>query len=134
MAPPKTLADPVLLGQIVRYGISGVALTLFYSAVYWGAATQAGIAPLIANTLAFLLTVAIGYPVHSRWSFAGHGQRGGAGPVKFLVVNIAAFALNSFWVWLIVERMAQSVELSLVPIVFVTPVLQFLANRYWAFG
>ena len=130
MAPPKPLADPVLLGQIVRYGISGVALTLFYSAVYWGAATQAGIAPLIANTLAFLLTVE-----QALFLINIHrGQRGGAGPVKFLVVNVAAFSLNSFWVWLIVERLGQSVELSLVPIIFVTPVLQFLANRYWAFG
>lgn len=129
-AAPST----ALLRQIVRYGISGVALTAFYAAVYWSLATQFGVQPLLANTAAFIATVAIGYPLHSRWSFAGHGARSATGPVKFLVVNLSAFALNSFWVWLIVERLGETVELSLLPIVLVTPALQFLAHRYWAFG
>ncbi|MBC2776157.1 GtrA family protein [Parasphingopyxis marina] len=122
--------------QLVRYAISGGALTLFYSAVYWIAAVPMAIDALVANALAFVATVAIGFVVHSRWSFAGHGRRDR--PVRawslFLAVNLAGFALNSFWVWLIVERIGASPSWPLVPIVFVTPWLSFYLNRRWTFG
>lgn len=122
--------------QIVRYGISGVALTLLYSAIYWTTAEPLHVHPLLANTLAFLITVAIGYVVHSRWSFRGHGSRDR--PVlayaKFFLVNIAGYAQNSFWVWLIVQQLDLSVPLSIVPMVFITPWVAFWLNRHWTFG
>ncbi len=130
------ILSPELRRQIVRYAISGGLLTLFYSAVYWVCAVPFAIDPLLANTLAFLATVALGFVVHSRWSFAGHGRRDR--PVRawtiFLAVNIAGFALNSFWVWLIAVRMGASPSWPLVPIVFVTPWLSFYLNRRWTFG
>ncbi|MEO1168694.1 MAG: GtrA family protein [Pseudomonadota bacterium] len=122
--------------QIVRYAISGGGLTLFYSVIYWVAAVPMAIAPLIANTAAFLATVIIGFVVHSRWSFAGHGRRDR--PVRasilFLLVNLAGFALNSFWVWLIAVHWALSPSLPLLPIIFVTPWVSFYLNRRWTFG
>ena len=129
-------ADGALRGQLFRYAMSGGALTLFYSAVYWTSAVPIGIAPLLANTLAFLCTVALGFVVHSRWSFRGHGRRDR--PVRsrliFLAVNLAGYALNSFWVWLIVDRLGASPSWPLVPIVFVTPWLSFWLNRRFTFG
>ena len=125
-----------LRAQIVRYAISGGALTLFYSAVYWICAVPFGIAALLANTAAFLATVALGYVVHSRWSFRGHGRRDR--PVRsgltFIAVNLAGFALNSLWVWLIVERAGAAPSWPLVPIILVTPWISFWLNRRWTFG
>ena len=130
------MADNILLAQIGRYAISGAGLTAFYSAVYWGTAVPLGVPPLVANTIAFVLTFAIGYVIHSRWSFRGHGSR--AKPVRgytrFLIVNLLGYALNSFWVWLIVERMESTVAMSLIPIAFITPWLSFWMNRRWTFN
>jgi putative flippase GtrA len=122
-------------GQLLRYGVSGVGLTLFYSLVYLAALDLAEFAPLIANCLAFLCTVTLGYFVHGRWSFRGHGDRDRPmiSTVRFLVVNVMGFALNSFWVWLIAERLALSPRLPLIPIVFVTPWVSFWLNRRWTF-
>ncbi|MGP1281902.1 MAG: GtrA family protein [Parasphingopyxis sp.] len=125
-----------LLRQMVRYAISGGALTLFYSAIYWTAAVPVGIHPLIANSMAFVTTLILGFVVHSRWSFAGHGRRDR--PVRamafFLAVNLAGFALNSFWVWLITVHWGLSPSWPLLPIIFVTPWLSFYLNRRWTFG
>lgn len=125
-----------LRGQVLRYAISGAGLTAFYSAVYWICAVPAGIAALIANTIAFLGTVALGFVVHSRWSFRGHGRRDR--PVRmwgrFLAVNIAGYALNSFWVWAIVEYAGAAPSWPLLPIAFVTPWVSFYLNRQWTFG
>jgi len=132
----KLASDPELRGQIVRYAISGGGLTLFYSAVYWVAAVPFQVAALVANTMAFLLTVAVGFAVHSRWSFRGHGRRDR--PLRayaiFLLINLAGFALNSFWVWLMVNRAGLSPSWPLLPIIFVTPWLSFYMNRRWTFA
>jgi len=122
-------------GQIVRYGISGGLLTLLYSAIYWTTAVPLAVHPLLANSLAFLVTVAVGYVVHSRWSFRGHGSRDRPmlSYAKFFTVNIAGYAQNSFWVWLIVQKLDLSVPLSIVPMVFVTPWVAFWLNRRWTF-
>lgn len=130
------MADKTLLAQIGRYAISGAGLTAFYSAVYWGTAVPMHVAPLIANTIAFILTFAMGYVIHSRWSFRGHGTRARpvVGYTRFLIVNLLAYGLNSFWVWLIVERMNGSVGMSILPIAFITPWFSFWMNRRWTFS
>lgn len=123
-------------GQLVRYGISGAVLALFYSAVYWTLATQSGVPALIANTFAFLISLAAGWLIHSRWSFRGHGpsRRSGLAYGRYFIVNVAAYGLNSFWVWLIVIRSGGSVALSIVPILGVTPWVCFWINRRWTFA
>lgn len=122
--------------QIFRYAISGGGLTLFYSAIYWIGAVVVLMDPLIANTLAFLITVILGFIVHSRWSFAGHGRRDrpARASAMFLLVNLVGFALNSLWVWLIAVYWALSPSLPLLPIIFVTPWVSFYLNRRWTFG
>ena len=122
--------------QIVRYAISGGGLTLFYSAIYWIAAALVMMNPLIANTLAFLCTVILGFVVHSRWSFKGHGRRDrpARSSAMFLLVNLVGFALNSLWVWLITVYWDLSPSLPLLPIIFVTPWISFYLNRRWTFG
>lgn len=125
-----------LSGQMLRYGISGGLLTLFYSAVYWTMAARLSVPALIANTIAFLLTLAAGWLIHSRWSFRGHGrrERPRIAYARFLLINLAGYALNSFWVWLIVVRLGGSVALSILPIVLITPWLMFWLNRRWTFA
>ena len=142
LAAVKKLASLVLMpdgnwrGQIVRYAISGGMLVLFYSSIYWSSAVLLEIPALIANTMAFLATLMLGWAIHSRWSFGGYGRRDRPAIAysRFLLVNLAGYALNSFWVWLIVERLEASVTASLLPIVFVTPWLSFWANRRWTFS
>ena len=121
--------------QIVRYTISGIGLVIFYSALYWTAAVPLRIAPLVANTIAFGATLVTGWIIHSRWSFHGHGPdtRPRIAYARFLVVNLAGYALNSFWVWLIVERLGGSVGVSILPIATVTPAASFWLNRRWTF-
>ena len=122
--------------QAVRYALSGGALVLLYSAVYWTLAEPLAVPPLVANSVAFLVNLATGWVIHSRWSFAGHGQavRPRTAYWRFFLINIAGYALNSLWVWLIVEQLGGRVTTSLLPIVLLTPPLMFWANRRWAFA
>ena len=64
-----------LVGQLVRYGLTGGFVTALGAGVYWVTATFMGVAPLLANVFAYAIAVAVGYVLHSKWSFRGHGSR-----------------------------------------------------------
>ena len=53
--------------------------------------------------------------------------------VRFLIASAFAFALNSLWVWLAVEVLRLSPLAPLPAMVIVTPLMSFVANRYWVF-
>jgi putative flippase GtrA len=126
----------VLLGQLFRYGVSGGAAAVLYSIIYWGLASGLVVAPIIANTAAWLASLVTSYVLHSRWSFRGHarGPDSRRSKIRFLCVNLAGLALNSFWVVLVVNVMKFDVRAPLAPILFITPWLMFYASRRWAFG
>jgi putative flippase GtrA len=135
----KSLWPPVhvraLFAQLVRYGISGGAAALLYSLVYWGLAANLGVNPILANVAAWLTSLVSSYILHSRWSFSGAEHQGASrqAQIRFLCVNLAGLALNSFWVWLLVDALKLDVRFPLLPILFVTPLLMFYAIRRWAF-
>lgn len=125
----------VVAGQALRYGMVGALLSGLYSVNLWGLATYARLPVQTANAIAFLVNLAAGWWLHSRWSFRGFGAPGRErrAQAAFVAGNLAAYALNCFWVWLIVQRLGKPVAWSLLPIVTVTPACNFMLNRILVF-
>ena len=125
-----------LFGQLVRYAITGGFVTALGIAVYLAAAMPLGIAPLIANVLAYAVCVAVGYVIHSKWSFRGHGRRDNLARTtsRFFVVSLVSFALNSIFVWLLTGPLDGPDWWPTIPMLFVTPFVTFALNRRWVFG
>jgi putative flippase GtrA len=127
----------VLIGQLVRFALTGGLLTVLVAGGYWMLATLFGVEPMLSLTLNFLLFTGVGYVLHSRWSFRDHGTRGGnaaARTLRFFTVNCIGFATNQFFVWLLVKHLGGPTWWPVIPIIFVTPLLTFALNRKWVFG
>lgn len=124
-----------LIGQLVRYALTGGLASVFHLAIYWVGATLLGIAPLIANLLGYVTAVIVGYMVHSRWSFRGHGRRGNLARTggRFVIVSLVSLGLNSFWVWLFVERLGGPTWWPMPFMLGATPLVVFWLNRRWVF-
>lgn len=123
-----------LLGQLVRYAITGGLASVVNIGVYWILAAR-GLQPNAAWTAGFVAAVIVGYVVHSRWSFRGHGRRDNLARTggRFVVVSLVSFAANQFWVWLLVEHFALPLWSPYPPVLLVTPLLVFTLNRRWVF-
>ena len=67
-------------------GVTGVAVTLFYAAVYWPLATYV-MNPNLAVLVAFVLATAVGRFAHGAVSFRGHGTRDRGTAVRFTIVQ-----------------------------------------------
>lgn len=128
-------APKSLFGQILAYAVGGGGMTALHSGVYWVLADLFAVEPYVANTVAAVIAGIAGYILHSRFTF-GHGRASAidaAALGRYLVVSLLCYALNSFWVWLIVKQSGYSVAASIAPMVLVTPWLGFVLNRFWTF-
>lgn len=134
-APVAALLANEAFVQLLRFAVAGVGVTLFSAAIYLVAATRAHVPPLLANTLSTACGIVVGYLVHSRWSFrADGGESEAAMAAKFLLAAAAAFALNSFWVWLAVHAFHLPAWTPVTGMVLATPLASFVVNRYWVFA
>jgi putative flippase GtrA len=121
-------------GQLVRFALVGLFLAAVYSAIYWYLATYV-MPPVAAVVIAFLVSVTIGFALHSRWSFRGHGKREDhAMKVKFLLVQFSGFLLNEGFTWVLTGPMHGPTWWPLIPAIFVTPIATFALNRQWVFS
>lgn len=124
-----------LFGQLVRYTLTGGLASIVNIGVYWVLRDRAGMIPNLAWTIGFVSAVLVGYVVHSRWSFRGHGRRdnlvrtGG----RFVIVALVSFGLNSLWVWLLVQHLELPTWAPIPLVLGVTPLAVFWLNRRWVF-
>ena len=125
-----------VIAQMVRFGLTGGLLTLLVAGGYWIVAERFGVEPMLSMTLNYLVFTALGYVLHSRFSFRGHGARDNLGvrSVRFFTVNTTGFLANQFFIWLLVKQLGGPIWWSVVPIVLVTPLLTFALNRRWVFA
>ena len=121
-------------GQLVRFAVVGFSLAGVYSAIYWYLATFV-MAPMLAVVIAFAVAVSIGFVLHSRWSFRGHGKSEDRQmKTKFLLVQGSGFLLNEAFTWVLTGPMHGPTWWPLIPAIFVTPLATYLLNRQWVFG
>jgi len=127
-----------IFGQLVRFALTGGFLTVLVAGGYWIVADVFGVEPMLSMTLNYLAATGLGYLLHSRWSFRGHGTRdrsgAGARTAKFFTVNTIGFLSNQFFVWLLVKQLDGPTWWPVIPILFVTPLLTFSLNRRWVFA
>lgn len=125
-----------LFGQLVRFALTGGLLTLLVAGGYWVVAELFGVEPLLSMTLNYLVFTGLGYLLHSRWSFKGHGSRDKSAlrTARFFTVNTLGFLANQFFVWLLVKQLGGPTWWPVIPVLFVTPLLTFALNRRWVFA
>lgn len=125
-----------MLGQLIRFGFTGGLLTVLVAGGYWLVADVFGVEPMLSLTLNFLVFTGLGYVLHSRISFRGHGSRGNpaARTIRFFTVNVIGFLSNQLFVWLLVKQLGGPTWWPVLPILFVTPLLTFALNRRWVFA
>jgi putative flippase GtrA len=121
-------------GQLARFAVVGLFLAGIYSAIYWYLAANV-MTPVLAVVIAFLVSVSIGFVLHSRWSFRGHGgTEDRRMKIKFLLVQSSGFVLNEIFTWVLTGPLFHGATWwPLIPAIFITPFATFLLNRQLVF-
>jgi len=123
------------LGQLARFGVTGLAMTALYAAIYWPLATYV-MNPNLAVVIAFVVATAVGRYAHGAISFRGHGTRSRRTIRRFFAVQALGFVLQQGFTWVLVTGpfFHGPTWWPLVPAVSVVPLVTFWLNRHWAFA
>ncbi|QNN64790.1 GtrA family protein [Sphingomonas rhizophila] len=124
------------VAQLLRYGIAGGVITLAVAASYWALAEFAGLDPMVSLAVVFLFFSGVSYVTHGAFSFRGHeaDDPHHVRATRFLAVNILGFALNQFFVWLLVKHFNGPTWWPTIPMVLVTPFITFALHRRYVYS
>lgn len=117
--------------QLTRFGIVGIAAM----AVHWlsvAALVPLGLAPLIANVVAFCIAFNVSYWGHRSWTFgssAGHRTT----LWRFFAVALGSFLLNELLYYLLLTYTGLNYQVALAVVLVTVAALTFTLSRQWAF-
>ena len=119
------------LGQLIRYGIVGLASNAVGYLVYL-AITAAGMEHKLAMSLLYALGVAQTFLFNKRWSF-GHGGTHGPAFVRYCMSYGFGYLVNLSALYLCVDRLGWPHEVVQGAMVFVVAALLFVLQKFWEF-
>ncbi|WP_164157443.1 GtrA family protein [Sandarakinorhabdus rubra] len=124
-----------IVGQLLRFGLVGMAMTLATAGAYV-LLVRSGLDPFLSLTLAYAGAMLVAYRAHDRFTFQGHGARSQPAQRfgRFVAVNAVGYALNQGFVWLMVVRAGWPDWTPALPIILVTPLATFALQRRWVFN
>lgn len=120
------------LGEFVRFGLVGVLNTAIdlgsFSLLY----RLAGLEPLLANGIAFLIAVSNSYWLNRRWTFRQqHEVRGFAAYSRYVLLNIGGLIIGTLAIVLLSRFMIP--ELAKVIASLLTLIWNFASSKYFIF-
>lgn len=122
-----------IVGQLFRYGVLGVFVTLCGQAVFVALDTFTKSPPQLCNVAGFLVSLVVGYNLHSRYTFKDRGERGWPAFLRFFLAALPSYAVNAFWTWLIITELRLPHIAVQFPIFCITPFMIFAINKWWVF-
>jgi putative flippase GtrA len=118
--------------QYLKFGVVGIGATLVHAVVFAILVERLGQDPMMANMGGYAVAVVISYFGNFRWTF-GASRPEVTDFLKFCLVTVVGFAINSAAVWVIMERQNLTYPYVLPVFLGVTPVVVFTINRVWTF-
>ncbi len=119
-----------LFSQISKFGVVGLTATLTYSLVFMLALRVLLWSEQAGNLLGFVIAFSISWSGHYFWTFKASGFHT---VPRFLITALCGYALNSFFVFVIITKLALPDFFVLPLMISITPTMTFLLARYWAF-
>lgn len=127
------LMNAATIGRIVRYGVVGLSVAIFYSfAVVALVPLIQPLMPTVASVIAFCLALPLGFVLHRSFSFAD--RAGGAGQLRrFVVTNVSSFIVSVSGMYIITEWMHMSYLFGIAWNWVAVPTINFSVYLFWVF-
>ncbi len=107
------------------------------AAVHWSVATAsvalAGLAPLQANVLGWLVAFVVSFSGHHFLSFRGHGNALERAALRFFAISAGGFAVNEALYALLLHWTRARYDLLLALVLVAVAGATYLLSRHWAF-
>jgi len=128
---------PKNLLQFIKFGLVGASNTLISYSIYY-IALLAGLHYQLGNLIAYVITVFISYLINGNWVFKKQENetRGFWRPLLkvYISYGLTSLLLNSILLYVQIDLFGMKEEIAPIINLVITIPLNFLLNKYWAFG
>ncbi len=132
-APLPLLARLQQLPQVLLFVLVGGSAAAVHLLAVGALVAWVGLAPLLANGLAFLLAFIVSYNGHAWLTFAAHQARGWAVVGRFFAVASLSFMVNELLYVLALQWLHWHYFWSQAGILVLVAVGTFAMSKFWAF-
>ncbi len=130
----KKWLQPLLgLPQALRFILVGGAAAATHLAAVGVLVALWGLAPLLANVLAFLLAFGVSYHGHALLTFADAQAHGWRSALRFFAVACGSFAINEGLYTIALHQLHWHYFWSQAAILVLVAVGTFVVSKFWAF-
>ena len=120
--------------ELFWFGVVGVSAMLVHFVLVAWLLVPAGLPPLAANVVAFLLAFQVSYWGHRLKTFeAGHVPHRQALP-RFFAVSSLSFVLNEAMYFVLLRHTPLDYRAALLIVLFTVAVVTFVLSKLWAFS
>jgi putative flippase GtrA len=124
---------PQSMHRLIRFGLSGVATTLFYFALTNVLVLALHVQPVTASVCAYILSIGVSYLLQSRFTFQVRGDSFDQ-VAKFVVTSIAGLIVSWCVMAWSTDLMAWPYFVGAAMVCFLIPVVNFFVFRGWVFA
>lgn len=121
-----------VLKQFVKFGLVGVSNTLLSLAIYY-LLVAIGVNFIIANTVAFIISVLNAYYWNNKFVFTKSSQGHAKALLRTYIAYGSTFLLGTLLLFLMVNHLGISKYVAPLINLCLTIPLNFLINKLWAF-
>ena len=123
--------SPVLY-RFARFAVVGAIATATHAAVFALAVEFGNVEPVLANAIAFVAAVLVGYALNRHWTFVVD-DRTHARLWRYAVAALVVLAFNSTIMFFVAHVANWSPYVGLAISIVLAPPLSFALNQYWVF-
>jgi len=129
----SALRTPADWLELIRFGAVGASGYVVNLVVFTLLVHAAGVDYIVAAVVAFVVALVNNFVWNRLWTFRAHDGHAGFQAARFVVVSLAAFALNLAVLYALVEGAGMAkVPAQALAIAAATP-MNFIGNKLWSF-
>jgi len=123
----------VFAKQFIKFGIVGISNTLLALAIYYALVLFVGVHYILANTIAFAISVLNAYYWNSKYVFKQSADNKTAQLAKVYASYGITFLISTVLLFVMVDILGISEVVAPIINLSVTVPLNFLLNKFWVF-
>lgn len=119
-------------GRIIRFGMTGVFVTLVYAVVTIVISEMNIAGPMVATVIGYSIAATLSYLGHLYFSFRVEPDHR-AYLYRFAITTVVTFTITMGTTWLFTEMWSGSVLMAIITVSVLIPVMSYVCNRCWVF-
>ncbi len=125
----------MLVGEIVRFGVTGVAATLAHLAVFALLFDAIGLYAPLANGLSAVFASVVSYVGQRYWVFGDRAAGASRARIIRFAISLGLAAISHAAIlWAALHLFGLDPYVGAVLAIVIVPAMSFAINRFWVFG